>query len=229
MTQPLKLAVFDMDGTLVDSQTQIHGAMCAAFEAGGLSAPTRSEVRAIIGLSLPMAFARLAPSRSKSEQDEMVAFYKSTYFSMRKTDGSASSPLYPGARELLEALAARDDILLGVATGNSRRGLDHVLEMHGIGGLFVTTQVADLHPSKPHPAMLEAAVSQAGCLASHAVMIGDTSFDLEMGRAAGTKTIGVDWGYHSRDVMEACAPDALASDTTDLATKISLLLDLSDE
>ena len=110
--------------------------------------------------------------------------------------GEVSSPFYPHARETLETLHAHPNMLLGVATGKSRRGLDKLIEAHELGGMFVTQQVADFHPSKPHPAMLLEALSETGVDAANAVMVGDTSFDMEMAQAAGITGIGVRWGYH---------------------------------
>ena len=187
--------IFDVDGTLVDSQAHIHAAMTVAFEGAGRPAPDRAAVRGIIGLSLPQAVARLAGA----EAPGVVEAYKEAYRALAPT---VAAPLYPGAREALDALSARDDVALGIATGKSRRGLATVLEMHGIGGLFETVQVADDHPSKPHPSMVRAALAEAGVPAERAAMLGDTVFDMDMAAAAGVPALGVAWGYH--------APEALA-------------------
>ena len=105
--------------------------------------------------------------------------------------------------ELLEALHGEPETLLGLATGKSRRGLDHVLEVHGIARYFVTRQDADGHPSKPHPSMAMTALAEAGC--ERCVMVGDTTFDMDMGRAADMAAVGVAWGYHPVDRL---APQA---------------------
>ena len=187
----MKLVVFDMDGTLIDSQAMILAAMQAAWGDEGLDCPDRATVLSIVGLSLPVAMAQLAPTLPPARLDRLVAGYKSAFTGLRAQD---TAPLYPGARAALEHLAAQDDVLLGIATGKSRRGLDHVLEAHGLTHWFHTTQVADDHPSKPHPAMLLAALRDTG--AGRAVMIGDTSYDIEMARNAGVPGLGVAWGYH---------------------------------
>ena len=184
-----RLAIFDVDGTLIDSQTHILGAMSHAFGALGLPCPPREAVLAIVGLSLPEAMARLAPGEDGAA---LVAAYKGAFGSIR---AQSASPLYPGAAAALDRLAARG-VTLGIATGKSRRGLDHVLAAHGLAGCFATAQVADDHPSKPHPSMILTALQQVGVAAQDAVMIGDTSFDMDMGRAAGVRCIGVSWGYH---------------------------------
>src|SRR3546814_16607044 len=86
--------------------------------------------------------------------------------------------------------------LLGVATGKSDRGLNLCLASHGLSARFVTLQTADRHPSKPHPSMIEQAMAAAGAVAATTAMIGDTSFDMEMAVNAGTRALGVGWGYH---------------------------------
>lgn len=186
----MKLAVFDVDGTLVDSQAHIMGAMRHAFTVVGLECPSREAVLGIVGLSLDHAMARLAPG---ADVHALVAAYKDSFATMRPKQ---TSPLYPGALAALETLVAREDLLLGIATGKSRRGLDHVMRAHGLAGYFVTMQVADDHPSKPSPSMLLTAMTEAGVDPADTVMIGDTTFDMEMGRAAGVRTVAVGWGYH---------------------------------
>lgn len=195
----LRLVVFDVDGTLVDSQGHIKAAMARAFAAVGLPDPGPEATLSIVGLSLPQAMARLAPEAGEDTQARMVEAYRQAFFDLRA--GTAPSPLYPGAREVLEALAPRDDLLLGIATGKSRRGLDHILEAHDLKRFFVTEQVADHHPSKPHPSMLLTALAEIGVEAEAAVMVGDTSFDMDMARAAQMRALGVDWGYHPSEQL----------------------------
>ncbi|GAA6166121.1 HAD family hydrolase [Pelagimonas sp. KU-00592-HH] len=198
----LRLVVFDVDGTLVDSQGDILAAMTQAFHGIGETAPSREDILGIVGLSLDVAMPRLAPDLVREQHFALVDGYKQAYFDLREAAGTSnSSPLYPGARDVLDTLAVQDDVLLGVATGKSRRGLDKLLEGHGLQKTFVTEQVADFHPSKPHPSMLQAALADTGLEPSQAVMVGDTSFDMEMARAAGMKAIGVSWGYHPVDAL----------------------------
>ncbi|EEX15334.1 HAD-superfamily hydrolase, subfamily IA, variant 1 [Citreicella sp. SE45] len=193
----LRLVIFDVDGTLVDSQADILASMRAAFASAGLEAPARAEILSIVGLSLPLAIAELAPGIAPATRDAMVEAYKASYMGLRIEKGTPqSSPLYPNTREVLEALHAQPETLLGIATGKSRRGLDKLLDGHEMRRLFVTQQCADDHPSKPHPAMIEAALSETAMPAHRAVMLGDTSFDMQMARAAGVTAIGVTWGYH---------------------------------
>ncbi|WP_294619946.1 HAD-IA family hydrolase [uncultured Roseovarius sp.] len=203
MTSALRLVVFDVDGTLVDSQADILAAMGYAFDRVGMGMPERSKVLGIVGLSLDVAVARLAPELERGQHDQMVDFYKEAYVDLRHKNGAAhSSPLYAGAVDALEALHAMPDVLLGVATGKSRRGLDKLLEAHDLHRFFITQQVSDHHPSKPHPSMLMAAMSETGVEPKDAVMVGDTSFDMQMAQAAGITGIGVSWGYHEVSALE---------------------------
>ncbi|WP_372841785.1 HAD-IA family hydrolase [Phaeovulum sp.] len=204
-----RLAVFDVDGTLSDSQHHIHAAMGQSFADQGLRAPDLGAVRQIVGLSLPLAVAQLAPEASATQRDALVQGYKQSYFIARSQD---PAPLFPGAAEALRRLAKREGVVLGIATGKSRRGIDALLAQFGLSDLFVTVQAADDHPSKPHPAMLQAALAEAGVEAGDAVMIGDTSFDIEMARAAGVTGIGVRWGYHSPEVLAEAGAAQLVDD-----------------
>jgi phosphoglycolate phosphatase len=200
----LRLIIFDVDGTLVDSQGDIIAAMRHAFTCAATPPPTHAAILGIVGLSLDHAMRRLAPDLPAATHAKMVNWYKEAYMDLRiKTGAAQSSPLYPGARATLEALHTTPENILGVATGKSRRGLDKLLEAHDLAGFFTTLQVSDFHPSKPHPAMLEAALDETGIAAPDAVMIGDTSFDMDMAAAAGVTGIGVSWGYHPVKALTA--------------------------
>lgn len=211
----LRLAIFDVDGTLVDSQADIIGSMEAAFNAEGSQVPSRKDILGIVGLSLPQAMAVLAPDQPAHIQARMVEAYKDSYATLRRQNGAQSSPLYPGIAQMLQRLGQQDDLLMAVATGKSRRGLDALMETHGLRHHFVSLQCADDHPSKPHPSMLHQAMWDAGVEAAQSVMIGDTSFDLEMAKAAGMAGIGVTWGYHPKTRLAA-----LASGTVDTVAEL---------
>lgn len=203
MTAQLRLVVFDVDGTLVDSQAEIIGAMTDAFASLELPRPDRASVLEIVGLSLPHAMARLMPEADLRTRDRLVEAYRAAYAARRIASGDSHSPLFAGAREAIETLSAAPETLLGIATGKSRRGLDHLLDLHGLRHHFVTCQVADDHPSKPNPAMLTQALFETGVEADAAVMIGDTVHDLQMARAAGVPFVGVTWGYHTAGRLAA--------------------------
>lgn len=205
----MKLVIFDVDGTLVDSQKMIIGSMNAGFEDAGLPPVDREAVLSIVGLSLPVAIAQLIPDQSPEAQNKVVEGYRASFLRTRMHHGS---PLYPGAQDCLDQLSARDDLLLAIATGKSRRGLEALVDAQGWQGLFVSLQNADLHPSKPHPAMIHAALTEAGVNADRAVMVGDTEFDIAMGVSAGTAAYGVNWGYHPADRLVAAGAALVAPD-----------------
>ena len=206
----MRLAVFDCDGTLVDGQADVCEAMDAAFAAQGLAAPDRHLTRRMVGLSLPEAMRKLLPTADADVHEVLTAHYRDAYRS-RRTAGVLDEPLFDGIVTLLERLT-RAGWLLGVATGKSDRGLAHCLATHGIAGHFVTLQTADRHPSKPHPAMLHAAMDAVGAKAADTVMIGDTAYDIAMARAAGVRAIGVSWGYHPPAELIAAGAASIADD-----------------
>lgn len=209
-----RLAVFDCDGTLVDGQAAVCDAMDAAFAAAGLTLPDRNRVRRIVGLSLPQAVRVLAPDAEADRQAAAVDAYKASFRATRE-QGRLEEPLFEGIAPLLHAL--RDNgWQLAVATGKSDRGLAACLAAHGIADLFVSLQTADRHPSKPHPAMLEAALFEAAAQPGDAVMIGDTTFDIDMARAAGVRAIGVAWGYHAPAELIAAGAEAVAATCAEL-------------
>ncbi|MGE4612164.1 MAG: HAD-IA family hydrolase [Paracoccaceae bacterium] len=218
----LHLVVFDMDGTLIDSQDVIIEAMRRAFSRMGRPVPTDEQTRSIIGLSLEQAVATIASDMSQAQASAGADLYRQSFIEMRaETGGEAPAPLYSGARNALDRLHQQDNLLLGVATGKARRGLDHAYKSHDIGHYFVTHQTADDHPSKPHPSMLHQALLDTGVDVERAVMIGDTEFDMVMGKAAGFATVGVSWGYHSLDRLSAEKPDVIIDRFTELDEALS--------
>lgn len=210
----VKLAVFDCDGTLVDGQASICTAMERAFASLDLPPPDHGDVRRIVGLNLLPAVRLLLPDYDETMHTAAIAAYKSAFRAAREA-GELSEPLFPGIVALLDRLRAAG-WLLGVATGKSDRGLDHCLAMHGLSGYFSTLQTADRHPSKPNPAMLEAALAEVMARPEQAVMIGDTSFDMAMAHTAGVRGLGVAWGYHEADELLDAGAEAVAQTPKDL-------------
>jgi phosphoglycolate phosphatase len=194
MSGSLRLILFDVDGTLVNSQSDILRATAVAFEQVGLPVPDPAATLATVGLSLGRVMPRLAPDQPAPVHRRLEQAYRDAYMTRRVRHGMAASPLYPGALEMLRELADVPENLLGVATGKSARGLDHLIEAHGLGGLFATRQVSDNHPSKPHPSMILTAMAETGVAPEATVMIGDTGFDMAMAGAPRLARVGVSWG-----------------------------------
>jgi phosphoglycolate phosphatase len=210
-----RLAIFDCDGTLVDSGHTIHTALSDTFERHGRSIPPQDHAKRVVGLSLHEAMAHLAPDAEHAEHAAMADTYRSVFVGMRAR-GCVEEPLFPGIPELLDRLED-DGWLLAVATGKSDRGLRHCLESHGLGGRFISLQTADRHPSKPHPGMALQAIADAGVEPKHSVVIGDTAWDMGMARSAGAGALGVLWGYHDQAELSGAGAQALASKPMEVA------------
>lgn len=211
-----RLAIFDCDGTLVDSQANICRAMAEAFTIEKLVPPSDAAIRRVVGLSLVEAMRALLPTAENALHVQLGETYKRAFQKMRGA-GLVEEPLFDGIAQCLADLDA-DGWMLAVATGKSDRGLLHCLDYHGLSRLFVSLQTADRHPSKPHPSMIHQAMADAGAAPETTAMIGDTSFDIGMGIAAGCTTVGVAWGYHdSSELFEEGAhfvadrPDQLSA------------------
>lgn len=217
----LRLVVFDVDGTLVDSLGHIVAAMTEAFTRTGLPAPVEEDVRAIVGLSLPVAVARLLPEVSSRDHAALVDAYRAAWIAQGRAGNAA--PLFPGARAVLDRLSQAPSVLLGIATGKSRRGLLNLIEVHGLSGHFSTIQTADHHPSKPHPAMLAAALAETGVGAAGAVIVGDTTYDIEMAAAAGVAGLGVAWGCHPPAALVAAGAKGVVDSFADLETALDAI------
>lgn len=211
---PIRLAIFDCDGTLSDGQAAVCLAMDIAFRLAGLPAPVPAQVRRIVGLSLPQAVQQLAPQASELQRHTAVEEYKQAFRAARM-DGSLHEPLFPGVAELVRRLHDAG-WTLGVATGKSDRGLRSTLATNGLLDCFTTLQTADRHPSKPHPAMLLAAMDEVQALPEHTVMIGDTAYDMAAAQAARTHAIGVGWGYHEAAELVQAGAGAIANSAAEL-------------
>lgn len=219
----LRLALFDCDGTLVDSQHAIVAAMEAGFAVAGLPAPEANAVRRVVGLPLVEAVARLLPAGEPRLHVEIAEAYK-VAFQDNRLKGRHPEPLYPGVRAALDALEA-EGLLLGIATGKSRRGLLATLQHHGLLERFVTLQTSDLLPGKPHPDMVHHAMAEAGVDRTGTVVIGDTTFDVLMARNAGVPCVGVTWGYHAGAELTASGAARLVDAFGDVPAAVLGLLD----
>lgn len=216
--------LFDCDGTIVDSEALIVRAMQIAFEDVSLEAPSGPAIQQIIGLSLPVAVEALGlevEGRVFNETliNEISVGYKRSYQHLRDELGHPE-PLYEGTVELLERLSKVDDILLGIATGKSMKGVQGLLERFELASYFHTIQTSCNAPSKPHPGMIHQALRETGAEAHRTVMIGDTTFDMEMARNAGVPAIGVTWGHHLKDELLSFEPKVVVDEFADLGGAI---------
>ncbi len=217
-----RLAVFDCDGTLVDSQHSIISAMTTAWRVHGLDAPDARAVRRIVGLPLEIGIARLLPEGDEDDFERLSRHYRAAAYELRQHE-EYEEPLFPGAIEALDALAAAG-YLLGVATGKSRRGLDATLESHRLTDKFATLQTGDAAPGKPAPDMLLRAMAETGAGPGTTAMIGDTSFDMLMAESAGAMAIGVSWGYHDEDELREFGAERVLADFGELPGVLNALI-----
>ena len=199
MSSP-KLIIFDLDGTVLDSRHSILSAMDEVFIQFSIIVPNEKKLLSVIGLSLEIAFETLLGDKNAHYAARMSDAYRDVILARRKA-GTDHDRMFPGALDTLRFLESRDNILLGVATGKALRGIHHMIKTHELGTMFHTLQAADTAPSKPHPGMVLQSMELAGMSASNTVMIGDTSFDMEMARAAGVHALGVSWGYHDNELL----------------------------
>ncbi|MDB5365870.1 MAG: putative phosphoglycolate phosphatase [Rhodospirillales bacterium] len=220
----MRLALFDCDGTLVDSQGAIVASMAVAFGSEGLVSPDPHAVRRVVGLPLEVGIARLAPAADDATVARLDQAYRDAFYRLRTTEGF-HEPMFDGIDEAVAELDAAG-VLLGIATGKARRGLNATLERHGLLPHFVTLQTSDTAPGKPHPGMALQALAETGVAAQDAVMIGDTVYDVAMARAAGLKaTIGVAWGYHDADELRAAGAARIAVTPRELPALVAELLE----
>ncbi|MFN4023878.1 MAG: HAD-IA family hydrolase [Hyphomonas sp.] len=219
----LRLAIWDVDGTLVDSRDVIQACMAAAFRKTGLPPPDYEATRHIVGLSLHQGCAMLAPPDiGAARLDLLVENYKGAFIAHRTAPGF-HEPLYDGALETLARL--RDEgWLMAVATGKSHRGLAALFEKHPIRDYFDTIWCADDGPGKPHPYMVEQAMNALGCAPQQSLMIGDAIHDMAMGKSAGVRALGVSWGFGRADELLAAGADEVHHDFASLDAGLGAFL-----
>lgn len=206
---PYDLIVFDWDGTLLDSVASIVACMRRAADDVGITSVSDEAVRGTIGLGLADAAALLGRDEPPENVEAVLAAYRKHWFATYRDQPRA----FAGAAEVLEELG-RAGYLLAIATGKSRRGLDHDLKATGLGSYFQATRTVDEACSKPHPQMLLDLLDELGVRAGRALMVGDTTHDLRMAAGAGTDAVAVTCGSHrTRDLEELCPAGCLADVT----------------
>ncbi|MCU0841779.1 MAG: HAD-IA family hydrolase [Thiobacillaceae bacterium] len=206
-----ELLIFDWDGTLMDSAGTIVDCIQAACADLGLPPPSRQAASHIIGLGLADALARLLPELPVEAHPRLVERYRHHYLSQ-----DAGIPLFEGAAELIGDLHGRGH-LLAVATGKARRGLARALAHTGLGGYFHASRTADETFSKPHPAMIEELLDELMVAPERALMIGDTSHDLEMARNAGVAALAAGYGAHPAESLTDYGALAVCESFAELA------------
>ena len=207
----LKLALFDLDGTLVYSRQLIAESMDEAFRMNGLEGCSYDQVRQIVGIELFEAIPMLLPQEYPAEGAVKIGNDFREIFVRNRADGTHTEALYPGARELLEQLDA-EGWLLGVATGKPRRGLDHILHAHDLDGLFVTLNTSCTGPGKPNPRMVYEAMTETGTEPHRTIMIGDSSHDIQMALNASVRAAGVAWGFHTAEELSGAGAHSVHAD-----------------
>lgn len=223
----LRLAIWDVDGTLVDSRDVIQACMETAFRGAGLPPPDYDATRRIVGLSLMEALGTLAPPDiGAARLAELVEAYKQS-FVVHRTQPGYREPLYEGALELLEELKAQG-WLMAIATGKSHRGVDALFEKHNLRHFFDTVWCADDGPGKPHPFMVEQAMNALGCAPQESLMIGDAIHDMAMGKAAGVRALGVSWGFGRAEELAAAGADEIHNSFETLARSLHTFAGAAD-
>jgi phosphoglycolate phosphatase len=220
--EPLRLVIFDLDGTLVDSAGGIHRCISKTLERHELPPVTYEFVLGGIGLGLAEAWARIAPDAD----DKMVAALTETYrevFLAARAAGEEQDPLFPGAKEALADLDAAGH-LMGIATNKGRPGVSHVLDLHGIGGHFVAIRSAHDGPAKPHPDAILDVLAKTGAEARHTVFVGDTETDMITAQNAGVAALGVGWGYHPPNRLLGLGAKAVAQDFAEVPELVSRII-----
>ena len=217
----MKLAIFDIDGTLVDSRRVILDAMMQAFDRCDLGDPGFDRIRKVVGLGLREAFCALEPDAPDELISQLQAAYIEAFQIMRETP-ERREHLYDGALGLLENLH-RWGWKLGVATGKSRRGVAHILRLHGLERLFHVSVCADDGPGKPNPFMVEENLRLIGACRQNTLVIGDATHDMGMALAAGVRAVGVAWGFATAEELALAGAHEVHHDYPSLSRSLAWL------
>ena len=196
-----RLLVFDWDGTLMDSTESIVAATLAALAELGVAGPEAEDIRQCIGLSPRESFDRLFPEASAEDEGRIRERIRHHWLTRYQYEGR----ILAGAVAALAKLEAAG-YFLAVATGKGRAGLDHDLRKTGLAERFLASRTADEAASKPHPEMLLGLMDELGARPRDTLMIGDTTFDLEMANNAGCAAVGVLTGSHDQAQLDSCEP-----------------------
>lgn len=207
----IKAAIFDWDGTIVDSVEHIVDCLHHASTNIGFPALERPAYRDIIGLGLIEALRQLYPDINQQQMHAMREAYSNHFMAT----SASHQRVFDGMTDILQRLH-NEQRFCAVATGKSRRGLNLALEASELGPWFHTTRCADETRSKPDPAMLVEILEHFELEPHEAVMIGDTSYDMQMAASLDMPAIGVTWGVHTTDTLALHNPRAIVSDVAEL-------------
>jgi phosphoglycolate phosphatase len=213
------VVILDCDGTLVDSAGHIAAVFNEAIVTLGYAPLPPERIARIIGLSFDDALHRLLPESSADERARIIHVYRAQY----AVSAMGRDPLFAGVREFLDLVRGQGRHL-AMATGKSRAGALRIIAEHGLGDYFVAVKTGDLCRPKPHPEMLFQILDEMGISAERAIMVGDTTFDVEMARAAGIRAIGVGWGAHEAEELAEAGAELVVPRLTDLAPHLPRLL-----
>ncbi|HQZ13731.1 MAG TPA: HAD-IA family hydrolase [Devosia sp.] len=217
----MRLIIFDMDGTLVDTVGLIVETVTDAFAAINEPVPSEAAIRSISGITAREAMGMLSPGATPERVDTITESYRKHY---RERAGVSREPLFSGALEALDALRAQPDSILAIATGKGYRGAVTLLERHNIRERFHSVETPDHNRGKPDPQMIYTAMEKAGAKRTETVMIGDTVHDMRMAKAAGVKALGVAWGYHEVSDLREAGADLVVASFAELVPAIDKLL-----
>ncbi len=216
----MRLIIFDCDGTLVDSQQTIITATETALSAYDFAPPSRRDILYAVGLPIDVAMRQHVPQASDEQIVNMLDVYRDTYQQLSQQD-DRGQVMFDGMHEQIVELGEMDETLLGIITMKSRRGLSRVVDAYDIRGFFQVLKSADDGPGKPAPDLMLDAMAETGMTPDQTVMVGDTSFDVMMAKAAGTMAIGVGWGYQTVEELSDSGADEIANTPTELRTLLS--------
>lgn len=205
-----KAVIFDWDGTVMDSTSCIAGAIQAACTDLELPVPSFEEASWVIGLSLDSALQRCAPTLAPERIPEFTERYRHHFFLQDQ-----ALTMFDGVVPMFDDLKSRN-VLLGVATGKSRLGLDRVLEAQRLADRFDYTRCADEAQGKPHPAMLFDIMERLDLDPHHVLMVGDTTHDIQMATRAGVDSMAVTYGAHSKRTLLMSEPTVMVSSVREM-------------
>lgn len=215
MTKVYQAVIFDWDGTLIDSQAQIVTSMQTAFRHNNLKPPAAPAIRHIIGLSLDKAISILAPELDFDKINSLIDAYRSNTYAVSRH----SNELFQGVKSCL-AFLHQQDLHLAIATGKGRKGLNAALASSGLQDYVVMSRCADETRSKPHPQMLEEILTDLNLIPDQAIMVGDTTYDIDMANNLGMDSVAVTYGMHDETVLRKSNPTHLINDITELKSLI---------